>query len=363
MREYRSKRKSLEKSEMAVAWAESRRSEILWINGNEVLSREDFNALFVNPLMLVGESHFDTFIKLQHFCEETTSKTDSYVVMMQDLVSQVLKQHTSISSQQRAAISRERTSTTEGLWEVLLELISDTEVPCVFLIIGGVDNMVTRSSRPEQLRAEMVERFRVLTTDNHNIIKIMVAMGFFQSTTISAQNISSLVRARDPGSGRRRLSLDGLQSAFAGSFLSQQVANIQEGRCRNISFIEMPLLYAPGTMVFTQDNGGLTTFIVSELSGMEPRPFGSFSPLRLRVWSIDHDGRQICKRYQDLAINFFAGRREISGLSCVPSGYYPEETTRRKQIIARGQKYWSYKSGVHYVEIRSHHVSHTLQLK
>lgn len=73
-----------------MAWAESRKSEILWINGNEVLSREDFNASIVCPLMLVAESHFDTFIKLQHFCEETSSRTDPYVVMMQDLVAQVL---------------------------------------------------------------------------------------------------------------------------------------------------------------------------------------------------------------------------------------------------------------------------------
>lgn len=54
MREYRSARKSFQKSERAVAWAESRKSDILWIDGSEVLSREDFNASFVFPLMLVA---------------------------------------------------------------------------------------------------------------------------------------------------------------------------------------------------------------------------------------------------------------------------------------------------------------------
>lgn len=356
MREYRSKRKSFEKSEIAMSWAESRKSEILWINGNEVLSREDFNASFVCPLMLVGESNFDTFIRLHHFCEDTGGGTDLYLVMMQDLVAQVLRQHTSMSSQQRATITRERTSTTEGLWDLFLELISGSEISCAFLIIGGIDHIVARSSRPGDIRAEIVHRFRALTANSHNVVKIMVTMGFFQSTTTSVENLSSLVRPRHPGNQSRHLSLDGLQSAFPGRLMSQHLTDIQEGRCRDIAFTELPLLYTPGTMVYTQENESLTAFVVSEMSGMEPRHFGSFAPLRLRVWSIDHDRQQICKRYRDLAINHFVGRRDISSLACIPSGYLPEEMTKRKQLIFRGQKYWSYMSGVHYVEIHSHHV-------
>lgn len=363
MREYRSKRKSFEKSEIAMAWAESRKSEILWINGNEVLSREDFNASFVCPLMLVGESRFDTVIKLQHFCEERSSGTDSYVIMMQDLVAQVIRQHSSISSQQRAAITRQRTSTTEGLWDLLLELISGTDTSCTFLLIGGIDHIVTRSSRPGEMRAEIVHRFRALMTDAHKVMKIMVAMGFFQSTTMSIENISSLIRARHPQDQGRRLSLDGLQRSFPGQLMSQHFTDIQEGRCRNVTFTEIPLLYTPGTMVYTHDNERLTAFVVSEMSGMEPRPFGSFAPLRLRVWSIDHDGQRICKRYEEIAISHFVGRRDISSLALIPSGYLPEELTKRKQIISRGQKYWSYMSGVHYVQIRSQNVSLNFHLR
>lgn len=364
MRTYRAKRKSFENSEIVMAWAESRKSEILWINGNEVLSREDFNASFVCPLMLVGESHFDTFTRLQHFCEETRGETDPYVVMMQDLVSQFLRQHsTSMSSQQRVNITRERTATTEGLWDLLLELISGTEIPCTFLVIGGIDHIVACSPRPGEMRTEIVYRLRALTTDTQKVIKIMVAMDFFQSTTTSVENISSLVRAHNPQNQRRRLSLDGLQSAFPGQLTSQHLTDIQEGRHRAIAFTEIPLLYTPGTMVYTEDNDKLAAFVVAEMSGMEPRPFGSFAPLRIRVWSIDHDGQRICKRYQDLTINYFVGRRDISSLACIPSGYLPEEMTKRKQIISRGQKYWSYVSGVHYVEVHSQQVSLELYLK
>lgn len=357
MREYRSNKKSFEKSEIAMAWAESRKSEILWINGNEALSREDFNPSFVCPLMLVGESHYDTFIKLQHFCEETGGETDPYKVMLQDLVAQVLRQYTSISSQQRATITRERTSTTKGLWDLLEELISGPEISCAFLIIGGIDHVVTHSSQPGELRAELVHRFRALTTDTQKVVKIMAVMGFFRSTTTSVENISSLVRSHHPPNQRRRLSLDGLQSAFPSQLMSHHLTDIQEGRCRNVTFTEIPLIYTLGSMVYTLENEKLAAFIVAEMSGMEARPFGLFAPLHLRVWSIDHDGRQICKRYQDLSINHFVGRRDISSLACIPSGYLPEELTRRKQIISRGRKYWSYTSGVHYIEIHSQHVS------
>lgn len=353
---FRSKRDSFARSEMAIGWAESHTSEILWINGNEALSREDFNGSFVRPLMLVGESHYDTFIRLQHFCEHTSSNTDPYMVMGQDLVSQVLRQHTTISPEQRMAITRERTCTTQGLWEIFLELIASLEVPCVFLIIGGIDHMVARSSQPEHMRAELVDRFRALTTDAHHMFKIMVAMGFFQSPKPSFENVSSLVSACPHRNRYRRLSLDGLQSAF-GPSTSQILADIQERRCRNIAFIEMPLLYPPESIVYTQDEGKLTAFIVSELGGMEPRSFGSFTHLRLRVWSIDHDSRQVCKRHHEISIDYFPGRRDISDLACVPSGYLPDEITRRRHIIARGQKYWSYISGVHYVEIRTSRVS------
>lgn len=359
MRPYRTKRKGLEKSEMAMAWAESHKSEILWINGNEVLSREDFNASFVRPLVLVGESNFDTVIKLQHFCEENTAKTDPYVVMMQDLVAQVLRQHTSMTSQQKAAITRGRTSTTEGLWDLLLELVSGTDISCVFLTIGGIDHMVAHSFQPGEMRAQIVQRLRALTTDTHNVVKVMVAMGFMQSTTTNVENIATLVRARHPHNQDRRLSMDGLSSAFPGPLMSQHLITIQEGRCRDVSFTEVPLLYPPGTMVYTQDNDILRAFVVSELSGMEPKPFGSFAPLQLRVWSIDHDGRRICRRYRDVVIKYFAGRKNISSLTCVPSGYLPGELTKRKQIVQRGRSYWSYRSGVHYVDVHSQHVSYS----
>lgn len=213
------------------------------------------------------------------------------------------------------------------------------------------------------MRAEIVHRFHALTTDTQKVVKIMVTMSLFQSTTTSVEDISSLVRAHQPQNRRRRLSLQGLQIDFPDQLISQHLEDIQEGRCRTIAFTEIPLLYTLGTMVYTENNDKMAAFIVSEMSGMEPRPFGSFAPLRIRVWSIDHDGQRMCKRYQDLTINHFVGRRDISSLACIPSGYLPEETTKRKQIISRGQKYWSYVSGVHYVEVHSQKVSLEMYLK
>lgn len=71
MKSYRSERKNLTKSEMALAWAESRRSEILWVDGYQLFTRASFNASFVYPLLQLVESSFESVVTLRHFCQDS----------------------------------------------------------------------------------------------------------------------------------------------------------------------------------------------------------------------------------------------------------------------------------------------------
>lgn len=358
MRHFRAERKNFDKSEKAMAWAKSRKSEILCIDGSQVLSREDFNASFVFPLMLVAESLLSSFVKAQHFCAAgSRGGSDAYLIMMQDVVAQVLRQLPSVSLRLMTTVSREATSTTEKLWDLLSKIISESEVQCVFLIIGGIDHIASNSSRPNETRTEVVQRLQTLSPDDQKVVKIIVTGSMAQPQNKSVEDMSSLIRARHPQSPRRRLTLDGLEGTLSSALMSQRLTASQERRCRDVQFTELPMLYTPGTVIYTQDDATLEAFIVSEMSGMEPRPFGSFAPLRLRVWSVDHDGKGTCKRYQDFVINHFPGRRLIVNLTYVPSGYLPDEVEKRKHIIERGHRYWSYNSGVHSVDIRSNRVS------
>lgn len=162
MRAFRSERRNFNKSEMALAWAESHRSEILWVDGYQALTRADFNASFVFPLLQLVESRFDTVVSLRHFCENHHDGSDKYLVMMQSLVWQFLRQNPSIAQRKRASLDRERTSTTRGLWVILSELLEESKAKCVFLVIGGIDSLVNDSSNPRGLMTDMINQFHGL---------------------------------------------------------------------------------------------------------------------------------------------------------------------------------------------------------
>lgn len=272
--------------------------------------------------------------------------------MMQDLVAQMLRQQSSISPRV-ATISRDITSTTDGLWGLLSDTISESGLQCVFLIIGGIDHVTANSPEPEETRAEVVRHLQAITSNLQVVVKVIITMSMVQSQGTSIEQVSSLIRSRHPRRPQRRLSLDGLESTFPVSLMTQRLADIQERRCRSVAFVELPMLYTPGTMIYTHHDGKLVAFIVAEMSGMEERPFGSFDPIRLRVWSIDHDCKGLCKRYYDFAIEQFVGRRLIANLTCIPSGYLPDEGMKRQGIITRGRLYWSFSHGHHYVDIHS----------
>lgn len=151
MRAHRGQRKSFMKSEIALSWAESLKSNILWIDGNDAFTRADFNASFVSPLLLVGESNFEKFITIRYYCEQQHGEAEQYLVLMQALLSQLLHQYPSAVQRHKPSITRDKTSTTEGLWALLMELLLDVEVQCVFIVIGGLDHLANDSSGAEDL--------------------------------------------------------------------------------------------------------------------------------------------------------------------------------------------------------------------
>lgn len=51
MRSFRTERRNFTKADIALAWAESLRSDIIWIDGYQLLTRADFNACFAFPLL------------------------------------------------------------------------------------------------------------------------------------------------------------------------------------------------------------------------------------------------------------------------------------------------------------------------
>lgn len=66
---------------------------------------------------------------------------------------------------------------------------------------------------------------------------------------------------------------------------------IQEKRAKSIKFAELPMLYQANSTIYVNEEGQFRAYVVSELSGMDLRPFGWYGQLQIRAWSMDHNGK------------------------------------------------------------------------
>lgn len=349
MRAQRSENRNFMKSEKALAWAESNKSQLLWVDGNQILSRTDFNASFAFPLLLIGESNYETVLILRHFCEESPSRSDQYLVMMQALLFDLFLQNPSVYNKKKESITREQTCNTSSLWDLLLACLDEVQTHCVFIVIGSIDRLTNTNTMTEDVRESVIGRFKALMDDKKRLIKIILTTSLTQPPEATIEAYSSLIGFPSPQNPKRTLSFDAMQNDLP--LISQRLTDVQEKRCKSVKFTEIPMLYPPGIIIYVGDGSQRRAFVVSELSGMDPRPFGAFGPLCIRAWSVDHNGVYFCKQYHDFTVPQFSGRRDIAQLKHIPTGYLPEESARRKEIIKRGRLYWTLGSYMHYMQV------------
>ena len=112
------------------------------------------------------------------------------------------------------------------------------------------------------------------------------------------------------------------------------------------------MLYLPGTTIYSIEDGDLRAYVLSEISGMEQLSFNSYSPLKMRAWSVGHNGQHVARHYRDLVIPQFTGQRKISSMQYIPAGYLSSEIDERKKLIARGKLWWAYSIKFQHVTIQ-----------
>jgi hypothetical protein len=290
MRAQRSENRNFMKSEKALAWAESNKSQILWVDGNQILSRADFNASFAFPLLLIGESNYETVLILRHFCEHGPGKSDQYLVMMQALLFDLFLQNPSVYDTKKEFITRNQTCNTSGLWDLLLACLHEVQTHCVFIVIGSIDHLTNSTTMAEDARESVIGRFKALMDDKERLVKILLTTSLTQPPEATIEDYSSLIGFRSSKTPKRTLSFDAIQNDLP--LIPQQLTEFQEKRRKSVKFTEIPMLYTPGIMIFVGGGNQRRAFVVSELSGMDPRPLGTFGPLCIRAWSIDHNGVQ-----------------------------------------------------------------------
>lgn len=349
----RSKQKSLFKSEQLVAWLQSDVSELLWIDGSNLLTVADCNALFTNPLLLAGEGEFKSTLVLWFSCHEMRlDSSKRYIAIVQALVSQILKQNPEIFQQLRQRLSREQTVDVQSLWKMLLSCIDAVDASCIFIIINCADELGNGDESAAEEREAFLRQMKQLLHDQEKLVKVLLTAGLRRATNseapMSSATLNSQLTRRHP---TRSVSIDGLQADAP--LLSHDIVRIQEKRCEALRFTELPFVYTIGTTVFEYEQGQLQAFVIAEASGMEPTRMGDLRPLVLLVWSVDHDGSYFTKSHREIRISHFKGRRRIRDLRYIPSGFLPDEVKHRKELFLRGKRYWSLGEGVHLMQVRT----------
>ena len=353
MRPFKAKNRNLHRADEIMRWIESDTSQLLWINGNNVIGRFDFNSLFVVPLLLFGESNFEQVPILRHFCgDNPSSRTNNFRTLLQAFVFQILKQRPDVFRSQPPAITRDQSDDVMKLWELFLKILRKVRANCTFIIIDSVDHLQDANTPEGVSEKEIVLRnLDALVKDQALLVKILLTSSLTSASPSQNEDQATLITA-SPSSGTaplRRLSLVGIQAELP--LVPQKLVEIHERRSRSIRFAQLYMVYPQNSTIYTVSDSQIQAFCVDRLAGMEERLDGTFDPLQIRAWSIDQNGRYFTKRYHEFFISQFPGEKAITSLKYIPSGYLKDEAMVRSKLISRGRQYWELGTGIHYKRV------------
>ena len=113
-----------------------------------------------------------------------------------------------------------------------------------------------------------------------------------------------------------------------------------------IEFPNIWLLYAPGTIVYTKENGESEAYVVDSVRGVhksqrQKSGTHSYSRLELTCWSINYDGEIFGRVWSTHEIFPFKGNKEISSLQLVPEKFLPDAEDVKESLRSRGRQFWA----------------------
>ncbi|KAK4204696.1 P-loop containing nucleoside triphosphate hydrolase protein [Triangularia verruculosa] len=116
----------------------------------------------------------------------------------------------------------------------------------------------------------------------------------------------------------------------------------------SVQFIDLWMLYPPGTLVFELPLGDEPRcFMVDSVTFEKPEvtdslKLSALSPLVLHCWAIDYDGVAFGRREHTLTIKYFPDSIEISTLLYQPERFLEDshKKTLKAQLKSRGQAFW-----------------------
>ena len=156
-----------------------------------------------------------------------------------------------------------------------------------------------------------------------------------------AEDTAGSTPAKEPA----RLILDFMQNEFADT--SQKMDDIEsQSPSGSITFPNIWMLYPPGTIVYSIENGEREAFVVDSIRGVRRRRPGfigrhSHTRLNITCWSMNYDGEIYGRVWSTHCILPFHGSKDISALDLVPEKFLPEAESVKSALLARGKQFWS----------------------
>lgn len=141
-----------------------------------------------------------------------------------------------------------------------------------------------------------------------------------------------------------KLILDYMRNEFED--VTQKLDNLESAQPSGlIDFPDMWLLYPPGTVVYSTENGEYEAYVVDSVNGTSKYPRSRsgkqlYSRLELTCWSINYDGEIFGRQWITHAISPFSGTKEISSLDLVPESFLPDAGAVKENLITRGKSFW-----------------------
>ena len=208
-------------------------------------------------------------------------------------------------------------------WRKKLEIVSPS-------LIDSLPNVSTYETDAEMVDGDLhlYEPFMVLFHNRRQLRSL-------------AEDTADSTPAKEPA----KLILDFMQNDFAD--LSQKMDDVEsENPSGSITFPNIWMLYPPGTVVYSIENGEREAFIVDSIRGVQRRRPGfvghhSHTRLDITCWSINYDGEIYGRVWSTHCVLPFDGTKDISALDLVPEKFLSEAESVKSALLVRGKQFWS----------------------
>lgn len=119
-----------------------------------------------------------------------------------------------------------------------------------------------------------------------------------------------------------------------------RLTEIEEGRCKKISFDHSWLLYPPNTSVYQGKGKDNRQVVVYSTNAPVRNAKGQWSPYTIRCWDVDYEHKIFKRNFFSVVMEPYVGEKAIVNLDLIPARFMPNEEQLREELLARGQRYF-----------------------